>query len=194
MQHDITIEFGKHKGKKLSEIPLDYVEWMGKQQRLQGKESLVLEVKAFLAEQQKQEDEKPIDWDAFIAANPVKDRYDTKYYRTHYSEDEIEHMRQEDRLLAQEAEEEFAYKEKYVACSWTSYGEKIEIEVKEDGQINATVTAAWYEHGIMRKPNDKEKRTMSTNIVAVLDFGTLRLGLTEERKQAIERKVASWKK
>lgn len=48
---DITLNFGKHAGKHLSEIPLSYVEWLSEQDSIRKQPEAVKAAKAFLAEQ-----------------------------------------------------------------------------------------------------------------------------------------------
>jgi hypothetical protein len=51
---DITLNFGKHIGKKLSGIPLSYVEWLSEQESIRKQPEAVQAAKAFLAEQASQ--------------------------------------------------------------------------------------------------------------------------------------------
>lgn len=46
---DITLTFGKHRGKHLSEVPVDYVRWLSEQSTIMGKTDIPAAAKAFLA-------------------------------------------------------------------------------------------------------------------------------------------------
>lgn len=48
---DSTLNFGKHAGKRLSEIPLSYVEWLSEQESIRKQPEVVEVAKKFLAEQ-----------------------------------------------------------------------------------------------------------------------------------------------
>lgn len=46
---DITLNFGKHKGKKLSQVPTDYVRWLSEQGTICGKKDIPQAAKEFIA-------------------------------------------------------------------------------------------------------------------------------------------------
>lgn len=49
MAIDITLTFGKHNGKKLSQVPTDYVRWLSEQSTICGKGDIPQAAKSFLA-------------------------------------------------------------------------------------------------------------------------------------------------
>lgn len=46
---DITLTFGKHSGKKLSEVPTSYIQWLSEQATICGKRDIPQAAKAYLA-------------------------------------------------------------------------------------------------------------------------------------------------
>jgi len=46
---DITLTFGQHKGKKLSQVPTSYVRWLSEQATICGKKDIPQDAKSFLA-------------------------------------------------------------------------------------------------------------------------------------------------
>lgn len=49
MTQDVTLSFGKHRGKKLSEVPVDYLRWLAEQPTILGKRDVPQAAQAYLA-------------------------------------------------------------------------------------------------------------------------------------------------
>jgi len=179
------LTFGKYRGSDVRQLALsdrNYVEWL-------AVNSYTADVRrmANAALQETAEAAKKLD------------KYDLDIrYRQEYSADEIEQMRRED--AADEAEreaEDKAFDAKHLACRWRGRnGREMTVYIFDTEKPisvyidDLPVDDLDFAVSEMRELTGKERANPAYNaIVAVLDNGTNRVGLTAERKAAIEEKL-----
>jgi hypothetical protein len=169
---DFVLTFGKHKGKTLSEIPLDYAVWIAeKSYNVSAKNAAI----AYVASKAPDLLEKPA----------IQDRYATPYYRTYYSEDEIEEMRESDRIYAQDDEKnalELEEEMKKYRLSWETSGHTIFIEMQFD-DVSEHYFHVIVDGGHPYKEYEIEEYTNPAHPAIVAKIG--RVGLTAERRDAL---------
>ncbi len=177
------LTFGKYRGTSVKSLALtdrNYVEWL-------AANSYTGDVRKMAALALKETAE---------AAKKL-DKYDLdSRYRQEYDAEEIEQMRREDAALKAETEaEDKAFDAKHLACKWRGqngrvmtvyvFGTEMSVYVDDTPVEELEFTASQ-----MREPTSKERANPAYSaIVAVLDNGTNRVGLTAERKAAIDAKL-----
>ncbi len=172
---DITLNFGKHKGQKLSEVPVNYVEWLSKQLFICGSQDAPLAARAFLKSQ-------PARMPRF------RDRVTLGGYIVTAEEQEDEWRERQ----AYEDECDAALAEHRV-LSWTaSNGKDIEIIVWAADDILVRV-GSFDEHrveGFQPVPASQQTRAKAMGVVCQLGP----VGLTAERKAVVEAAIRKFQK
>lgn len=182
------LTFGKYRGASVKSLALsdrNYVEWL-------AANSYTSDVRrmASAALQETAEAAKKLD------------KYDLDIrYRQEYDADEIEQMRREDAAdeAAREAEDK-AFDAKHLACKWrgqSGHQMAVYIFASTPKPISVYIDDMPMDEEFdfsldeMRALTSKERSNPAySGIVAVLDNGANRVGLTAERKAAIEAKLS----
>lgn len=168
MGHDITLHFGKHKGKMLSQIPLDYVLWLAENAREQHVKDAS---HAYLVESGNS--------DVFERSARHTGKYASAYFRTWYSEDELEEREQDERREDEEYLEEFDV----LTLRWTAQSGAHIV-------IRSTLLPDTVERGFEVTVDSRTTYHAENEIVEVSNVPDIvakigRVGLTQERREAL---------
>ncbi len=225
---DMTLTFGKHNGKKLSEVPASYVQWLSEQPTICGKRDIPQAAKAYLAslpseianatrysKPTTEEEASKLAWMAgkgnkeaartLLAARNADGYISVDFEDADGEEgffyvfeggtggffagtqaDIDERAREEEEEAREEAE-----REAHPDLEWVSQsGETIKVwaEDREDEEIVVTVLLKGQKvQGLLRDvPPNQRSWAKINGIVAVIGTRLGNVGLTAERKAAIE--------
>ena len=172
---DLTLTFGKYKGKKLSEVPADYVKWLSEQLFICGKQDVPQAARAFLESQP--------------AKMPHFTGYQSKYGGYYVSVDEQESAWEQEQIEKQQADD---LRRECCVLEWTaSSGQAIEVWVSSAESVMVSVDGKDYNFCSFKPvPAAQAARAKAMGIVCQLGP----IGLTAERKAIVEAAIRKYQK